>query len=120
MKLPAHRFILIDSEYTAWEGSAERGWSGPNEYRELIQLAGVRVDANTLEEIDHFNEYVLPVRNPKLSTYISTLTGITQKIIDTKGKPFVETIERFGLYHAFPRKTQAMFKRIREIMKKMV
>lgn len=29
------QFVLFDTEYTGWEGSQERGWSAPGEYREL-------------------------------------------------------------------------------------
>ena len=31
------RFVIYDTEYTAWEGSLARNWSGPNEHRELLQ-----------------------------------------------------------------------------------
>ena len=32
-------FIIFDTEFTAWEGSMERKWSGENEYKELIQIS---------------------------------------------------------------------------------
>ena len=36
-------FVLFDLEFTAWEGSLERGWSEPWEAREIIQIGAVRV-----------------------------------------------------------------------------
>jgi len=36
--------MFLDLEYTAWEGSAQRGWSLDWEHRKLIQI---RFPANT-------------------------------------------------------------------------
>ena len=36
-------FIIFDTEFTAWEGSMERNWSGENEYRELVQISAFRI-----------------------------------------------------------------------------
>ena len=36
-------FVLYDTEYTSWEGSLQRGWSRPDEHRELVQLSAIRV-----------------------------------------------------------------------------
>ena len=41
-KLP-DTFIIFDTEFTAWEGSQERKWSGENEFRELVQISAIRV-----------------------------------------------------------------------------
>ena len=30
--------VVYDLEYTAWEGSLERNWGGPNEDPEIIQI----------------------------------------------------------------------------------
>ena len=37
------KFIIFDTEYTAWEGSQERNWSGDNEYMELVQIGALKV-----------------------------------------------------------------------------
>ena len=36
-------FVLFDTEYTAWEGSHERDWSGEGEHREIIQVSPSRL-----------------------------------------------------------------------------
>ena len=57
----------FDLEFTAWEGSAARGWSGPDEYREIVHIGAVRVDGgNAFAEVDRFTATVRPVRNPVL------------------------------------------------------
>ena len=41
--LALNGFVLYDTEYTSWEGSLQRGWSRPDEHRELVQLSAIRV-----------------------------------------------------------------------------
>ena len=94
MELPKE-FVLFDLEYSAWEGSQERNWSGPGEHREIIQIGAIRVVASDLSEIDSFLEYVRPEKNPKLSEYIIQLTGISQTNIETRGIPFSDALRRF-------------------------
>ena len=36
-------FIIFDTEFTAWEGSMQRGWSGQNEHREIVQISAIRI-----------------------------------------------------------------------------
>lgn len=87
--------IIFDTEYTTWEGAQERKWSGLGEYRELVQLSAVRVSLPEKKVITSFSVYIRPVRNPKLSEYFSTLTGIDQNTVDTKGKSCQEAIAAF-------------------------
>jgi len=83
------RLILFDTEYTAWEGSQERRWSEPWEHREIIQIAALKVDLGQgCREIACFDRLVSPRRNPRLSSYITGLTGITQAEVDTHGVPY--------------------------------
>ena len=37
------KFIIFDTEYTAWEGSQERNWSDDDEYMELVQIGALKV-----------------------------------------------------------------------------
>lgn len=89
------KIIVFDTEYTSWEGAQERRWSGPNEYREIVQIGAVRVRTNTFQELDSFSAFVRPVRNPKLSDFLINLTGISQEIIDSKGSDFSSAIAKF-------------------------
>ena len=91
-------FVLFDLEYTAWEGSRERGWSGPGEHREIIQIGAIRVSAETLSEEGSFLEYVRPAVNPKLSELIIELTGITQHDVDTRGVSFMTAFDKFKAF----------------------
>lgn len=93
-KLPAE-FICFDTEYTTWLGALERGWSGPNEYREIVQIGAVLVLAHNLAEVDHFMCFAAPVKNPQLSYYFTQLTGITQEMVDKHGTPYTEALHQF-------------------------
>ena len=77
--VPASGMIIIaDLEYTSWEGALESGWSAPGQFREIVQIGAVRVDAGDgFVEMAHFSMLVRPTINPELSDYFVTLTGIT-------------------------------------------
>lgn len=88
--------VIVDTEFTAWEGSKERHWSGPNEYIEIIQIAAIKFDILNEKIIgEPFHQFVKPIKNPILSNYIKNLTGISQNLIDTEGTIFKEAIENF-------------------------
>lgn len=92
--LPA-QFILFDTEYTSWEGAQARGWSGPGEHKEIVQIGAIRVDGATLREADSFQVLIRPAINPDLSDYFVELTGITQQQVDVDGLPVETAIEQF-------------------------
>lgn len=98
MTTAAHEVVIFDAEYTAWEGSMQRGWSGPGEYMEVIQIGAVKVSTDTLAEAASFLLYVCPEKNTQLSQYIIDLTGITQDDIDAKGMTLVEALEAFAAF----------------------
>jgi len=91
-KLP-DKFIIFDTEYTAWEGSRERGWGKEWEHKEIVQIGAIIVE--DLEEKESFLEYIKPVKNPVLSEYFIDLTGITQEDVDTQGRSFPDVLEEF-------------------------
>lgn len=89
-------FVIFDLEWTAWEGSRERNWSGPNEEREIVEIGAVKLDgANGLAETISFEMLVRPTINPIVSGYFTDLTGITQTFIDNEALPFREAIVLF-------------------------
>ena len=90
--------ILFDTEFTCWEGSQERAWSGPNEYREIVEIGAVRVNGDTLEELAALDIIVKPKINPILSDYFIRLTAITKERVDAEGVPFAEAIGRFAAW----------------------
>lgn len=89
--------VIFDTEFTAWQGSHLRGWSESWEFRELIQIAAVKIsiDAKGVEILSTFNELVKPSRNPRLSDYIVDLTGISQSMVDDLGVDFPSALEQF-------------------------
>ncbi len=89
------KIIVFDTEYTTWEGALERKWSGPNEYREIVQIGAVKINTANLSSIDIFSVFIKPVKNPLLSDYFTSLTGITQKDVDIGGLSFAEAHEKF-------------------------
>jgi inhibitor of KinA sporulation pathway (predicted exonuclease) len=89
------RFVILDTEYTAWEGSLERHWSNPGEHRELVELAAIRVEASTLAEIGSFRRLVRPRLRPLLSDYLVRLTGISQAEVDAGGLDASQAIAAF-------------------------
>ena len=91
--------VIFDLEWTAWDGSRERNWSGPNEEREIVEIGAVKLDAEDgFRKMVSFENLVRPKRNPIVSTYFTELTGITQTLIDNEAMPFRESI---ALFEAF-------------------
>lgn len=90
------RLVILDTEYTAWEGSKARQWSGKGEHRELVELAAIRVDRHALEEIASFRRLVRPRFNVRLSDYLVRLTGITQAELDQEGVDACDAITAFA------------------------
>ncbi|SVE14452.1 uncharacterized protein METZ01_LOCUS467306 [marine metagenome] len=89
--------VVLDLECTAWKGSVERNWTGPDEEPEIIQIGAVVItNKNNGWSIGPtFMEYVKPTIQPTLSGYIRTLTGINQHIIDCEGLHFNKALKRF-------------------------
>ncbi len=90
--------VIVDLEWTAWEGSLGRGWSEPWEFREIIAIGGVRVDAATFETLAEFEVFVRPLKNPSLSAYIVRLTGITDGVLAECGLSFSDALDRFRTF----------------------
>ncbi|XP_025416670.1 3'-5' exoribonuclease 1 [Sipha flava] len=81
-------FVIIDIEATCTENN-------PPDYKfEIIEFPAVLVDAKKRKIVDHFQVFVKPTINPKLSEFCIKLTGITQDQID-KADPFHICLKRF-------------------------
>lgn len=92
---PTGTIVVYDTEFTTWEGAMQRGWSGPNEHRELVQLAAQRVDIETETVLDSFERLARPTINPELSDYFVDLTHITQAQVEAEGIPFAQLLQEF-------------------------
>ncbi len=85
---------ILDLEYTAWEGSAKRQWSEPWEWREIVQVGVLLVDAGrAFAATDGIEILMQPTRNPVLSEYFVSLTGITQEHLVSKARQFTEALD---------------------------
>jgi len=51
---------IFDLEYTAWECSMARHWLVPGEFKEVVQIGAVRLDADTLTVLDELEILVRP------------------------------------------------------------
>lgn len=88
--------VVFDLEFTAWEGSMQRNWSGPGEHREVVELGAVRArTGQPLADAHQFSRLVLPRINPQLSDYFTDLTNISQAELDAGGQPFEEVLHDF-------------------------
>jgi inhibitor of KinA sporulation pathway (predicted exonuclease) len=90
----------FDLEYTSWEGTWQRHWSGPGEYREIIQIGAVKLDRRTNADVGQLSLVVKPTLNPTLSAYVTALTGVTQRDVDTRGVAFPRALQEFAAFTA--------------------
>jgi inhibitor of KinA sporulation pathway (predicted exonuclease) len=84
--------IIVDTEYTTWPGALESGWALPNQHREVVQIAAVRVDAE-FNVVDEFDVLVRPTINAILSDLFIDLTHINQLDVDQRGSRFSERLQ---------------------------
>lgn len=87
--------IVFDLEFTAWPGSMEHRWLRPGEFREVVQIGAVKIDATTFAEIDTFEVLAKPRLNPVLSSYFETLTGVTNAAVAERGIDFADAYGAF-------------------------
>lgn len=97
--------VLLDTEYTSWEGCIDNGWDDSSgQHREIVQLAAVLVDTRSLAIGDSFNTLVRPQINPQLSEYFVSLTGIRQEDIENSHRfePVARSfLDWIGEYHVY-------------------
>lgn len=90
------KIVIFDAEYTSWENCQKLGWDkDKNQYKEVIQISGLKIDVESQEIIDQINIFIKPTINPELSEYIQKLTNITQSDINEKAELFDNSITKF-------------------------
>ena len=94
-RLASPTITIFDLEYTAWECSMARQWLTPGEFREVVQIGAVRLDADSFAVLDEFDALVLPRINPVLSSYFEKLTGITSAKLARDGQDFATAYAGF-------------------------
>jgi len=117
--LPSPIITVFDLEYTAWECSMARHWLTPGEYREVVQIGAVKLDANSFARLDEFKLLVRPRVNHQLSAYFQKLTGISQEAVMRDGIDFADAYRLFldfagdGPIAAFGRDDRALTDNLR-------
>ena len=89
------RAVIFDLEFTAWDGSMQSRWTRPGEHTEVVQIGAVKLDAESLKEVDCFEMLVRPRINPTLSDYLVELTGITNEAMAARGVDFITAYRAF-------------------------
>ena len=87
--------VVFDLEFTAWAGSMASRWGREGEHTEVVQIGAVKLDAETLKITGEFECLVRPRVNPKLSQYLTDLTGITNEMLDVKAVDFITAYRAF-------------------------
>lgn len=86
---------VFDLEFTAWECSMASHWLRPGEFKEVVQIGAVRLDADSFQILDEFEILIRPRVNSVLSPYFENLTGITNAMLAQRGVDFTEGYDRF-------------------------
>lgn len=89
------QMTIFDLEYTAWECSMARSWLTPGEFREVVQIGAMKLDADSFAVQAEFEVLVRPRFNPVLSTYFEKLTGISSVQVAAQGVDFGTAYDRF-------------------------
>jgi inhibitor of KinA sporulation pathway (predicted exonuclease) len=101
MPLPVPATLtLFDLEFTAWECSMAGHWLKPGEFKEVVQIGALRLDARSFAVLDQFDFLVRPRINSLLSPYFEELTGISNAQVESRGVDFVEAYDRFAQFSA--------------------
>jgi inhibitor of KinA sporulation pathway (predicted exonuclease) len=93
--MPLASITIFDLEYTAWECSMARHWLTPGEFREVVQIGAVKLDADSFAPLAEFDILVRPRINARLSPYFEKLTGITNESVARRGVDFAAAYARF-------------------------
>lgn len=91
----ARTIVFFDLEFTATAGSIARRWLAPGEFKEVVQIGAVKVDAVSLAPLSELEILVKPRINSVLSDYLEKLTGIANGAIAERGIDFREAYLKF-------------------------
>jgi inhibitor of KinA sporulation pathway (predicted exonuclease) len=85
---------VFDLEFTAWECSMAGHWLKPGEFKEVVQIGAVKLDAD-FQILDECEILVRPRINATLSPYLENLTGIGNALVTMTGVDFEPAYRRF-------------------------
>ncbi|HWU54156.1 MAG TPA: 3'-5' exonuclease [Rhizomicrobium sp.] len=93
--LASPTITVFDLEFTAWECSMARRWLAPGEFKEVVQIGAVKLDADSFAKLGEFDMLVRPRINALLSPYFEKLTGITNDRVGRQGVDFAAAYAAF-------------------------
>ena len=97
LQQPFDYMLVLDFEATCDGdvGALRRGERSnrPWPSQEIIEFPTVLIDARTMSVVDEFQSYVMPLRNPQLSSFCTDLTGIQQEWVDS-APAFADVLRR--------------------------
>ena len=76
------KIILIDAEFTCWEGSLASGWSDPAYPAEMIEIGMIAYNSVDQSALALFSSLIKPRINPTLSAYCLDVLPILQNEVD--------------------------------------
>ncbi len=71
-----------------------RVWLTPGQFREVVQIGAVKLDAESFQTVAELDLLVRPRINPHLSDYFEQLTGITTDKVARRGLDFADAYDR--------------------------
>jgi ERI1 exoribonuclease 3 len=80
-------FLVLDFEAQCLDGEAIRP-------QEIIEFPTIAIDAATRQEVSRFHSYIRPVAHPQITPFCTTLTGITQEMVQNCD-PFKDVLARW-------------------------
>ena len=95
MRLASTTITVFDLEFTAWECSMARNWLSPGEFKEVVQIGALKLDADSFAPLAEFDCLVRPRVNFPLDPYFEKLTGITSEKVARQGWDFTAALASF-------------------------
>src|SRR3984885_13643634 len=95
MLLASPTITIFDLEFTAWECSMARHWLSPGEFKEVVQIGALKLDADSFAPLAEFDCLVRPRVNFPLDPYFEKLTGITSEKVARQGRDFTAALTSF-------------------------
>jgi inhibitor of KinA sporulation pathway (predicted exonuclease) len=89
---------VFDLEFTAWECSMATHWLRPGEFKEVVHIGALKLEAQSFAVLDECDLLVRPRINPELSSYFENLTGITSAQVQRRGLDFADAYGRFAAF----------------------
>ncbi len=92
---PKRERVYVDLEYCYPGMSQESGRPGEDDLRQVVQIAAIRVNRETGEELEALDMLTHPAFEKKLPPFFIELTGITDVMLQTRGTPFPDAWREF-------------------------